>query len=139
MSEAENKDLLRRYMGDVWEKGDPTAVRRFLAQSYQRHLSPTKPPLDLAAQVERLQGFRSAFPDARITVEDVIAEGDRVAFRSTFRGTHREPFFGIAPTGREVTVGLVDIIRVEDGRIVEQWGGPDVFDLLQQLGASIGA
>jgi predicted ester cyclase len=135
VSARENKTLLRRYVREVWEKENPEAVRGFLAPKYQRHTSPDAAPLTLDDQVQRLIGFRTAFPDIQIVVEDVVAEGDHIAFRSTMCGTHHGELMGIAPTGKQVTVGLVDMIRVEDGKFVEQWGGPDLFDLLRQLGA----
>lgn len=134
MSVSENKALLRRYVREVWEKQNPAAVKEFLASNYRRHASPDAAPLNLNDQVQRLIGFRTAFPDIQIVVEEVIAEGDLIAFRSTMRGTHKGEFFGIAPTGRQVTVGLIDVIRVKDSKFVEQWGGPDLFDLLRQLG-----
>ena len=90
-----------------------------------------------AGQKELLVKFRAAFPDIQLTVEEIIAEDDRIAFRSTMRATHRGEFLGIAPTGKQVTVGLVDVIHIEKGKFTEQWGGPDLFDLLQQLGAEI--
>lgn len=71
-----------------------------------------------------------------LTVEEVTAENDRVAFRSVIRGTHLGEFAGISPTGKQVVVGLLDVIRIENGRVVEQWGGPDLFDLFRQLGAT---
>lgn len=128
--------LLRRYIDAVWTQHDPTAVEEFLAPTYRRHLTPMR-RLDLAGQIERLETFWAAFPDAELTVEQVVAAGGFVAFRSTLRGTHLGPFLGIAPTGREVTVALLDLLRVEGGRFVEQWGGPDVFDLVHQLGAEV--
>lgn len=137
MSERENKELLTSYISEVWGAGDLSALSDFLSPSFKRHVSPLQPPVDFAGQVERLEGFRTAFPDITVTVEDVIADGDRVAFRSTMRGTHLGEFLGISPTGREVTVGLVDIIRIEDGAFVEQWGGPDLFDMVRQLGATV--
>jgi predicted ester cyclase len=136
MSASENKALLRRYVRDVWEKQNPSAVRDFLAPNYRRHTSPTVAPLTLDDQVQRLVGFRTAFPDIQIVVEEVIAEGDHIAFRSTMCGTHSGGLMGFAPTGKQVTVGLVDVIRVKDGKFVEQWGGPDLFDLLRQLGVA---
>jgi predicted ester cyclase len=136
MSIAENKELLARYVTEVWDEANLDAIRKFLSPAFERHLSPLLPAVDLEGQIERLAGFRSAFPDIAVTVEEVIAEGDRVAFRSTMRGTHSGEFAGIAPTGVPVTVGLVDVIRFEDGRFVEQWGGPDLFDMLRQLGAT---
>jgi steroid delta-isomerase-like uncharacterized protein len=135
MSAELNKALLHRYIEEVWEKENPAAVDNFLAPTYARHRSPTTPPLKREDQKQLLAAFRTAFPDVKITIEDVIAEGDKVAFRSTMRGTHQGEFLGIAPTGQEVTFGLLDVIRIEDGKFVEQWGGPDIYDLMQQLSA----
>lgn len=137
MSADDSRALLERYVHDVWDEGDPEAVERFLAPGYRRHASPTAAPIDLAGQVERLKGFRRAFPDITIEVEDIIAGEDRVAFRSTMRGTHQGDLLGIPPTGRSVTVPLLDVLRIEDGLFVEQWGGPDMFDLVRQLGATV--
>lgn len=67
----------------------------------------------------------------------MVAEGNQVAFRSTIRGTHRGSFLGIALTGKSITVSLIDIVHVEEGKLVEHWGGPDLLDLLQQLGAAV--
>ena len=137
MSASENKDLLRRYFEEVWEKQNPEAVRLFLAPDYKRHTSPTAKPLTLDEQIQRLGGFRAAFPDIQIRVEEVIAEGDLISFRSTLRGTHQGELLGIAPTGKKVTVNLLDMVRIENGKFVEQWGGPDLYDLIRQLGASV--
>lgn len=135
MTKRANEELLRRYISEVWEANDPDALPRFLHPDYRRHVS-ANATIDLAGQVQRLAAFRAAFPDVTLIVEDVIPGNDRVAFRSTMRGTHRGEFLGVTPTGRRVTVGLIDVIRIEDGRFIEQWGGPDLFDLLVQLGAS---
>lgn len=134
-SRSKNENLLLDYIRQVWQEGNPSAATSFVAETYRRHVSPTLPPLDPDGQIKRLAGFRAAFPDIEITVEEVIADGDRLAFRSIMRGTHGGEFLGIAPTGRTVTVGLVDVIHFKDGRFEEQWGGPDLFDLLRQLGA----
>jgi steroid delta-isomerase-like uncharacterized protein len=130
-----NRGLLARYMREVWEKGNPEAVEEFAAETFVRHTSPGAESLDRDGQIARLKSLRAAFPDITIEVEDVVDDGDLLAFRSTMRGTHRGEFMGMPPTGREVTVGLVDMVRILDGRFVEQWGGPDMLDLLRQLGA----
>ena len=137
MSEEENKALLHRYIEEVWEKQNPTAVDDFLSPNYKRHRSPAKVPLTREGQKQLLIQFRAAFPDIQLTIEEVIAEGTRLAFRSTIRATHQGELFGIAPTGKQINVGLVDIIHVKNGKFVEQWGGPDLFDLVQQLGAEV--
>jgi len=137
LSAEDNKTLVRRYIQEVWDKNNPAALDEFLAQSYQRHISPNATPLNREGQKQRLAGIRTSFPDIALTLEEIIAEGDRVTFRSTIRGTHQNIFQGIAPTGRHVTVSLLDLVRVEDNKIVEQWGGPDFLDWLRQLGAHV--
>lgn len=133
MSAEANEQLLARYVREVWDEGDLDALERFLSPDFKRHVSPTLPPLDRDGQIERLRGFRSAFPDITLTVEDLVAGDDRVAFRSTIRGTHRGPLAGMAPTEKQITVALVDIVRIESELFVEQWGGPDMSDLFRQL------
>ena len=135
----ENRTLLDRYIAEVWGAGDPEAVVRFAAETFKRHTSPGSAPLDRAAQIERLKGIRAAFPDITIEVEDVVTEGDMLVFRSTMRGTHEGEFLGLPPTGRQVVVGLLDLVRIEDGRFAEQWGGPDMLDLVRQIGGWPGA
>ena len=108
---AQNRDLLYEYIREVWQEGDPAAATKFISPAYKRHISPALPPLDPDGQIKRLIGFRAAFPDIEITVEEVIVDDDRLAFRSVMRGTHRGEFLGIAPTGKKVTVGLVDVIH----------------------------
>lgn len=129
------KALVRSYIAEVWTKGNLDAVDIFLSPDYRRYLSPTAEPLLLDGQKQRIAAFRSAFPDIRIAIEDVFSEDNYVIFRSTMQGTHQGGFQGIQPTGKTITVSLIDIIRVEHGKFIEHWGGPDLFDLLQQLGA----
>ena len=83
---------------------------------------------------EMVGAFRAAFPDLRVRNEDVIAEGDKVAVRWTARGTHGGALMDIPPTGRQVTLKGVDVLRIERGKIVERWGEFDALGMLQQLG-----
>ena len=131
------RELLDRYVAEVWETGDPGAAERFLSPDYRRHRSATGDSIDRDGQMALLEGFRRAFPNASVTIEDSIETDDRIAFRSTMRGTHSERFLGIPATGRSVTVGLLDLIRVDDGLFVEQWGGPDTLDLVRQIGGRV--
>ena len=130
-----NKALVRRYVEEAWNRGAPAAP--FLAPNYRRHLAPTLAPLTGPEQAARIAAFREAFPDVRSTIDDLVAEGDRVAFRMTMRGTHRGAFRGVAPTGAAVEIGVVDVVRVEGGRLAEHWGGPDLLDALRQLGVTL--
>ena len=79
--------------------------------------------------------WRAAFPDSRITVDDIIAEGDKVAIRYTFRGTHKGPVYDIAPTGKQVTIRGMSFYRLVGGKIVEDWSAADGLGMLQQIGA----
>jgi steroid delta-isomerase-like uncharacterized protein len=137
MSVADNKALVRRFLAALLDHKDATMVDAWLAPHYQRHLSPRTPPLPREGFTQRLARFYTAFPDTQNTLEDMIAEGDRVVVRVTLRATHRSVFHGVAPTGKQVTVSLVEILRIEDGQIVESWGGLDLGDMLHQLGAVV--
>lgn len=82
-----------------------------------------------------LAGFRSAFPDLSLTVEDTITEGDKVAVKTTMRGTHQGPFAGIDPSGNHIEVGGCDIFQVRAGQIVEAWTMCDSGTMFMQTGA----
>ena len=82
----------------------------------------------------QLRVFFEAFPDLRITLDEVVAEGDRFASRTTATGTNTGSLMGMAPTGESVSVGAVDIVHIRDGRAAERWGGLDTYSLLVQLG-----
>jgi predicted ester cyclase len=135
MAETAHEALLQRYIETVWDQGNTAALDDFLAPDYRRHRSPSAAPLDRNGQKMLLNLFRDAFPDIRIEVVDVISDSDKIAFRSMMQGTHTGEFFGIAPTGKSVKFNLMDIIRIENGKFAEQWGGPDMYDLLRQLDA----
>lgn len=137
MSTEENKALVRRYIEEILIRGDMAVADELLAEDYRRYTSASAAPLTVEAQKQRLTGMRAAFPDWQITIEDLVAEGSRVSFRVTIRGTHKGAFLSIPPTGRPITVYGLDIVRIENGKFVEHWGGPDVFDMLRQLGAVV--
>ncbi|MGQ0679338.1 MAG: ester cyclase [Actinomycetota bacterium] len=133
MAEHANRDLMRRYLEQVWGKGDIGGSAAYLTPGYRRHVGAGIAPLDPVGQQERLQGFRTAFPDVTLQIEQMIAEGDVVAFRFILRGTHRGPFLGIEPTGRVVEVSGMDMVRFEAGLLAEHWGGADIHSIRQQL------
>jgi steroid delta-isomerase-like uncharacterized protein len=137
MTSSQLKELLNRYVDEVWTKRNIAALDRFLAPTYRRHLGRSVDPVTRDGQKKLLADFRAAFPDAELALEEVVVERDLIAFRSRMRGTHRGTFRGIPATGKKVDVRLLDMIRVENGMFVEQWGGPDLLDLLQQLGAAV--
>ena len=133
MSAEDNKALVRRILAEVRDGWTQAVIDQFFAPDYRRHLTPTGPHLTREEHRERASRLRVAFPDAEATLDDMLAERDRVAYRLTIRGTHQGSFLGVAPTGRRVTVSFFAIVRVENGRLAEEWGGLDQVDLLRQL------
>ena len=131
----ENKAIFRRYVEEVGNEGNLDLVDEIFAD-YVSH-QPDGSVLERGPEdVKRFMGeFRSAFPDFHTTIEDQIAEDDRVATRWTMRGTHEGEFRGIAPTGKQMTVTGIGIFRFSDGKVVESWDNFDQLGMMQQLGA----
>lgn len=134
MSSA-NRAILRRYFEQAWNNGDLAVLDEIVSPDYLNH-NPAVPGLPAGVQGLKIiiGGFRAAFPDLRFTIEDQIAEGDKVVTRWTMLGTHRGEFMGIAATNKRVQVAGMQVERVVDGKIVEHWRQSDDLGLLQQLG-----
>jgi steroid delta-isomerase-like uncharacterized protein len=134
MSTEENKALVRRFEAAVWNERDPARVDEFFAAGHVFRAAGS-PPLDREGHRQMIAHFQEAFPDGRNASEELLADGDKVVQRWTYRGTHRGAFQGIPPTGRQVTLTGISIWRVEGIQIVESWHELDTLGLLQQLGA----
>ena len=131
MSEAENKALVRRLLEELRDGWHPATIEKYFAPDYRRHLTATSTPLNREEQRQRATRLRVAFPDAQATLEDIFAEGDRVVYRLTIRGTHTGEFLGVPASGRHVSVSLIAIVRIVDRKLVEEWGGLDQPDLIR--------
>lgn len=122
----ENKAIARRVY-EIISTGDFDRAAEIVdTEAPDNELLPGDPPARLIETFKAtFSEARDAFPDLSVAVEDVMAEGDRVAARVTMRGTHRGEFQGIAPTGKRVEVRAIDMFRISEGRIVEHWGHAD--------------
>ncbi len=135
MSSEQNKATVRRLIEESW-KGNFGVVDELVASNYTAHDPANPEPLHGPEGVkESISGYRTAFPDARMTIEQQLAEGDLVATRWTGRGTHEGELLGIQPTGKQVTVSGLTISRVVDGKIVEEFQSWDNHGMLEQIGA----
>jgi steroid delta-isomerase-like uncharacterized protein len=133
-STEENRALMRRYYDEVWQNGNLAALDEFVAEDCVDHMPfPGQPP-GRAGQVFAIGEILQAFPGGDYTIEDLVAEGDRVVGRWTMHATHRGAIMGIAPTGKTVTMTGSDIIRWENGKASEVWHIEDVLGMLQQIG-----
>ena len=137
MSPEEHKAVVRRFVEAVQNEGDLSVLDELAAPGYINQSAPAAVPADREGLKQLTAMFRRAFPDGRMTIEDMVAEGDRVATRKTFRGTHQGELMGIQPTGKAIAIGLIDIVRLVDGKVVESWSAADDLGLLQQLGAHL--
>jgi len=134
MSTEQNKALMRRFYEEI-SKGNLAALDELVAADLVDH-SPFVPGQAPGRQgtLELFTMIRAAFPDLHVTVEDMVAEGDKVAVRGTMSGTHKGEFTGIAPTGKQITVGTIEILRIVGGKMVEHWNVIDSLGMMQQLG-----
>lgn len=130
---SENKRLARRVPEDLATEQDIGLIDELYADDAVEH-DPMGDHRGHAAIRESFETVLDAFPDITATVEDIVAENDRVAMRVTLRGTHEGGFMGIDPTGKPFEVGNMVFTRVEDGKIAERWVQPDMLGMLQQLG-----
>ena len=139
MSPEDNKKIARLFvelLQEFFRTGEADLMDEVLAENVVQHIS-AQPP-----QARSREGFKQllpalppAFPDVRFEVENVIAEGDMVAFRLVWTATHQGDFFGIPPTGSRTTVSEMHMFRIADGKVVEHWCEWDALGLMQQLGA----
>ena len=133
MSIEENEALVRRAF-EAWNTGNLDTALELVATNYMRHDSATPEINGHGGYAQVFTLYHTAFPDTHLTIEDMIAAGDRVVVRWTGRGTHRGELQGITPTGKAVTVTGIGIFRTTAGKIAEEWENWDLLGLLQQLG-----
>jgi steroid delta-isomerase-like uncharacterized protein len=137
MSTEENKAFMRRFYEGVFNQKNLAAIDDFLAPNFFNH-SASQLGL-VSGDLEHVRQFVGAvmqsFPDLHYTVEDMVAEGDKVVTRLTLSGTQQGDFMGIPATGKHATVSDIEIFRIAGGKAVECWVQVDFLGLLQQLGA----
>ena len=138
MSVEENRRTARRYFEELWNQGKLNIISEIIAPNHTHH-DPAAPHVsDRNGMKELIVHYRTAFPDVRFTVEDQIAEGDKVVTRWSVRGRHQGGLMGVAPTNKQMTVTGVDIHQIVNGQIVEHWSNWDMAGLQQQLGLTGG-
>ena len=133
MSAEENKNLIRRYQ-EAYNSGKLDELDQLLAPNLVSHNHMPGAPTGLAGAKAVHQGLLAAFPDSRTTIDDLVAEGDRVVMRGTLTGTNTGSFMGAPPTGKSFKVTIMSVFRIASGKIVEHWGVVDGTGVMQQLG-----
>jgi steroid delta-isomerase-like uncharacterized protein len=134
MSLEENKALARRFVEEVYNQGNVDAVDILVSDQFVRHgIGGTLRGTQIIK--DRVNAVRKGFPDFHITIEDALAEGDKVILRQTHTGTHLGEFAGVAATGVQMQTTEISILRIADGRIREGWVNVDQLTMLRQIGA----
>jgi len=133
MTTDNTKDLIHQYVEEVWNHGDIAAIEDLTTQNFTYHLG-GQPGRDRAEMCQFIKMVHVAFPDWRVYIIDIFAEGNRVVVRWNGHVTHQGLFHGIPPTGKQITVCGINIYTVEDGEVAEEWEHMDSLGMLQQLG-----
>jgi steroid delta-isomerase-like uncharacterized protein len=136
MSTEENKAIVRRFLEGIFSQGNPDVVDELAGPDFVVH-DPSSEAGQVAAEgvKESIAWSHSAFPDLRVTIEDQVAEGDKVATRWRVRGTHQGEMMGVSATGKQVTFTGTQTDYISGGKIVESWSNWDTLGMLGQIGA----
>ena len=136
-SAENNKAIVQRFIEEVWNKGNLAVIDELCAANFVDYgPASTDVTRGLDSLKQSVTMYRTAFPDLQLTVEDMVAVGDKVVTRWTARSTHKGDFMGIAPTNKQTTVTGISIDRIAGGKIEETWEAWDRMALMQQLGVA---
>jgi steroid delta-isomerase-like uncharacterized protein len=134
MTIEDNKALVRRFIDEVFLHGRADAVDELLADDFVPHTW-GKTGAGKEELIEAIKRVQAGLSDARMTIEDMIGEGDRVAVRLTSHAVQTGPFMGLPPSGKPYTIGEIHIFRIRDGKVAEHWHEADFMGMMRQLGA----
>ena len=134
MSIEQNKEIVRHVVEEIFNKKNLDYIDACYAPDVLDHSTPPGLPQGFEGYRLKIGMFVAAFPDLNISYEDLIGEGDRVLGRYILTGTHRGDFAGIPPTGKQVKISGMDILRLKDGKVTEHWTEMDTLGMMQQLG-----
>lgn len=137
---AENKALVQQMVDVIQNQHQLERMADFFEPNFVNHLDhmPDSPLNSIEKAQQVFQQMFTALPDLRVTIQRQVAEGDTVMTHKIFQGTHVGSFMGVAPSGQPIIFGVIDILRVENGKIVEHWAIQDRLGLMQQLGLMAG-
>ncbi|MBI2165968.1 MAG: ester cyclase [Chloroflexi bacterium] len=134
MSSDEYKALVLRYLDQIQTKHNLDVLDQFLSAGITDHTAPPGAPKGIDASRQFFKALFRAFPDMRPVVHDQAVEGNKVWTYKTMKGTHLGEYMGIAPTGKTIEYAVIDIVRIQAGRITDHWAVGDRLSLMKQLG-----
>ena len=134
MSTEQNKSIVRRWVEEGWNNQNAALIDQLFTPDFYQHETGPETVTNREALKPFHAAYLTAFPDLHFTIEDLIAEGDRVTWRFKATGTHKGPLMGAPASGKTATVTGIIIFRFEDSRMAEAWLNLDVLGMLQQVG-----
>jgi predicted ester cyclase len=129
-----NIALSKEFMAKVFEQGDTTVIDTHVSPDFVDHNPAPGQAPGIAGFKKAIMEWRTAFPDTKIAIEDIFANGDKVVIRSIQTGTQTGELGGMKATGKPIKVEAIDIVRIVDGKMVEHWGQIDSYGMMQQMG-----
>ena len=127
------KDVVIRFNKEFLEGGDSSVLKEIVAENFKNQTAPPNTPSDSSGLIQMVELLHKGFPDIKIQILDQVAEGDLVASRKIMTGTHLGEIMGHPPTGRKVTINVMDFVRIKDGKYIEHWGRNDLMQVIQSL------
>lgn len=134
MTTAQNKELVLRVNKEFIEEGSMNTFNEIFAEEFINHTAPPGSPANRDGVIYFFnQLLKPAFPDLKVEIHDMVAEGDKVTTRKSFHATHSGEFFGVKPTNKTVVMDVIDIIQLRDGKYIGHWGILDLHSVMTQL------
>lgn|SRR5690606_12772660 len=133
MTIEENKKVVIRFNKEFLEGGNAGVLKEIVADTFTNHTAPANFPKDVSGLVKFVEILHKGFSDFSIEIHEQIGEGDMVATRKTITATHTGEIMGHAPTGKRVTMNVMDFVRLKDGKYVDHWGRNDIMQVIQEL------
>jgi len=133
MSIEENKQVVIRFNREFLEGGNTAVLKEIVAADFTNHTAAGNVPSDVNGLIQFVGMLHQAFPDISIEIHEQLGEGDLVATRKTITATHLGEIMGHAPTGKKVTMNVIDIVRIKNGQYLDHWGRNDIMQVIQSL------
>jgi len=133
MSITENKAVVLKFNKEFLEGGNTAVLQEIVADTFTNHTAPGNFPKDVSGLIQFVAMLHKGFPDLSITIHEQIGEDDLVATPKTINATHLGEIMGHQPTGKKVTINVMDFVRLKDGKYVDHWGMNNIMQMIQQL------
>ncbi len=133
MSKEENKKIVIRFNKEFLEQGNTEVLKEIVDENFTNHTAAPNFPKDVNGLIQFVNMLHKGFTNMRIDIHEQIGEGDVVATRKTIHATHTGEIMGHAPSGKKVTMNVIDMVKLKDGKYLDHWGRNDVMQVIQSL------